>query len=96
MEKWFLVLDIQLKIIFYPPCLTQKDFIISNDYPVKFSDYIFDDCGHQDFSFVEPIKVRFDFGPIFEAPTILIRYALLLPNKIISISSVGQRQFDLI
>ena len=47
-------------------------------------------------SSAQPIKVRFDFRPAVPAATNLIGYALLLTNKKISISSDGQRQFDLV
>ena len=50
---------------------------------------------HQDNSSAQPLKVRFDFRPAVPTATNLIGYALLLANKDLSISSDGQRQFDL-
>ena len=81
------------------PYTTQKDFINSNNYPGKnpgYNSYVFDIGHHHDFSSAQPIKVRLDFRPAVEVATILIGYALLLTNKILSFSSDGQRQFDLI
>ena len=51
---------------------------------------------HQDYISAQPIKVRFDFRPAVPAATFLIGYALLSTNNIVSVSSDGQRQFDLI
>ena len=81
------------------PYITQKDFITSNNYPdynPGYILYVFDIRHHQDYSSPQPKKVRFDFRPPVPAATNLIGYALLLANKKISISSDGQRQFDLL
>ena len=51
---------------------------------------------HPDYSSAQTIKVRFDFRPAVPAATNLIGYALLLTNKLVSVSSDGQRQFDLV
>ena len=80
------------------PYITQKDFVTSNNYPdgnPGYNLYVFDIRHHQDSSSAQPIKVGFDFRPAIPAATILFGYALLLTNKKISISSDGQRQFDL-
>ena len=58
--------------------------------------YVFDIHHHQDYSSAQAIKVRFDFRPAVPAATNLIGYALLLTNKLVSVSSDGQRQFDLV
>ena len=81
------------------PYITQKDFVTSNEYlndNPGYKLYVFDSRHHQNFSSAQPIKVMFDFRPAVPAATNLIGYALLLTNKKISISSDGNRQFDLI
>ena len=57
---------------------------------------IFDIRHHQDYSSAQPIKVSLDFRPALPVARNLIGYALLLTNKIVSVGSVGQKQFDLI
>ena len=77
---------------------TQKDFITSNNCPDGYPGYhIYDfDIRHlQAFSSAQAIKVSFDFRPAVPAATSLIRYAFLLKNKLISMSSVDQKQFNL-
>ena len=79
------------------PYITQKNFITSNDYSdgnPGYNLHVFDIRHHQDYSSSQPIKVRFDFRPAILAATNLIGYALLLTNKLVSVSSDGQRQFD--
>ena len=78
---------------------TQKDSITSN----KYSDgnpgyilYVFDVRHHQIHSSAQPIKVKFDFRPAVPATTDLIGYAHLLSNKLLWVSSYGQRHFDLV
>ena len=81
------------------PYVTQKDFITSNNYTdgnPGYKLYVFDFRHHQDYSSHQPIKVRFDFRPAVLAATNSFGYALLLTNKLVSVSSDGQRQFDLI
>ena len=81
------------------PHFTQKDIITSNTYPNGYSGYnflIFDIRHHQDYSSAQPIKVRLDFRPAVPAATNLIGYALLLTNKLVSMSSDGQKEFDFI
>ena len=58
--------------------------------------YVFDIRHHQDYSSAQPIKVKFDFRPAVPAATNLIGYALLSKKKLVSVSSDGQRQFDLV
>ena len=79
--------------------ITQKDFVTSNLYPdgnPGYNVYVFDISHHQDYISAQLIKVRFDFRPAVPAATFLIGYALLSTNNIVSVSSDGQRQFDLI
>ena len=81
------------------PYLTQKDFIESTNYPddnAGFNIYVFDIRHHQDFSSAQPTKVGFDSRPAIPAGNNLIGYALLLTNKLVSLSSDGQKQFDMI
>ena len=81
------------------PYFSQKDFITSNNYRDANPGYIlfvFDFRHHQDYSSAQPVKARFDFRPAFPAATNLIGYALLLSNKLVSVSSDGQKQIDLI
>ena len=80
------------------PYITQKDFVTSNNYPdgnPGYILYVFDIRHHQHYSSAQPIKVRFDFRPAVPAATNLIGYALLITKKK-SISSDGQKQFDLV
>ena len=46
------------------------------------------------FESAQPIKVEFKFNGV--TPAGIYGYALVLTNKLISISSDGQRKFDLI
>ena len=81
------------------PNITQKDFIKSNKYPdanTGYILYVFEIRHHRDYSSAQPIKVGFDFRPTVPAATNLFGYALLLTNKLVSVSSDGQRQFDLV
>ena len=81
------------------PYIAQKDFITSNNYPdgnPGYNLYVFDICHHQDYRSAQPIKVRFEFRPANPVATNLIGYALLLTKNVVSKSSDGQRQFELI
>ena len=81
------------------PYSTQKTFIISNNYPdvnPGYDLYVFDIRHHQDYTSAQPIKVSFDFSPAVRAASNLFGYALFLRNKLVPVSSVGQRQFDLV
>ena len=72
------------------PNITQKDFITSNEYANDnpgYTIYVFDIRNHQNYSSAQLMKVRFDFKPAVPAATNLIGYALLLTNKLMSVSS---------
>ena len=56
--------------------------------------YVFDIRYQKDFTNSQPIKVEFKFDGV--VPNDINGYALVLTNKLISISSDGQRHFDLI
>ena len=81
------------------PCITQKHFIASNNYPdgnPGYFLYVFDIRHHHEYSSAQPIKVTFDFRLAVLAAINLIGYALLLTDKKLTYSSDGQRQFDLV
>ena len=70
------------KEIFLQQHITQKDFIISNNYPdgkTSYNLYIFDTRHHQEYSSAQPTEVMFDFIPAFPAAN-LNGYSLLLTN----------------
>ena len=79
--------------------ITQKAFLTSNNYPggnPGYNVYVSDNHHHQDFSSAQNIRVRFDFRPVVPAATNLTGYAVLLTNKLVSVSSDGQKQFNLV
>ena len=81
------------------PYLAQKDYISFNSYPEGNSGYILfvsDIRHHQNVSSAQTIKVRFDSRPAVPAERNLIGYALLLTDKLVSASSDGRRQLDLV
>ena len=61
---------------------------------VGYNLYVFDIRYQKNFTNSQPIKVEFKFDGVF--PNDINGYALLLANKLFSISSDGQRHFDLI
>ena len=84
---------------FLQPYITQKCFITSIKYPDDnpgYNLYVFDIRHYQDYSSVQPIKVRFDYRPAVPAATNLIGYGLFLTNKLMSVSSDGQSKGKLI
>ena len=79
--------------------ITQKDFKTSDNYPdgkPGCNIYVLDVRHHQDFSSARPIKIGFDFRPAVPAATSLFDCALLLTKKLVSVSSDGQKQVDLV
>ena len=81
------------------PYFTQKDFVTLNIYSVGHPGYIlyvFHIRHHQDLSSARTIQVRFDFRPAVPLATNLTGHALLLTNKLVSVSSDNQRQFELV
>ena len=56
--------------------------------------YVFDKRYQKNYTASQTIKVEFKFDGL--VPNIVNGYALVLTNKLVSISSVGQRHFDLI
>ena len=77
------------------PYISDHDFRSSNNNDdIGYNLYVFDIRYQKDFENAHPIKVEFIFDqPI---PAGIYVYALVLTNKKISISSDGQRHFDLI
>ena len=77
------------------PYISQHDFRSSNDCNnIRENLYVFDIRYQKNFGSAQSVKVEFKFTG--NVPEILNSYALVLTNKVISISSDGQTQFDLI
>ena len=80
------------------PYITQSDFVTScvhRDGNPDYKSFLSEILHHQIYISAKRIKVRFDFRAAVPAATNLIGYDLLLTNKLVSVSSDGQRQFDL-
>ena len=76
------------------PYITENDFRLSNDGDnIGYNIYAFDIRYQKNFKSSQPIKVEFIFDTVVPAGT--YGYALVLTNKLISMSSDGQRMFDL-
>ena len=78
------------------PYLSEEDFRTSNvrAADVGYKLYVFDIRYQKNYTTSEPIKVKFKFDGV--VPNNVNGYALVLTNKLVSISSDGQRHFDLI
>ena len=76
------------------PYISENDFRSSNDGDnIGYNIYAFDIRYQKNFESSQPIKVEFIFDAV--VPAGIYGYALVLTNKLISISSDGQRMFDL-
>ena len=76
------------------PYISVADFRSSNDgNNIGYNIYAFDIRYQKNFENSQPIKVEFKFDGV--VPAGIYGYALVLTNKLISISSDGQRMFDL-
>ena len=76
------------------PYISEHDFRSSNDgNNIGYNIYAFDIRYQKNFESSQPIKVEFKFDGVI--PARIYGYALVLTNKLISISSDGQRMFDL-
>ena len=74
--------------------ISDNDFRSSNDGDnIGYNIYAFDIRYQKNFESSQPIKVEFKFGGAI--PAGIYGYALVLRNRLISISSDGQRMFDL-
>ena len=77
------------------PNRSDDDFRSSNVSVVKngCNIYVFDIRYQQNFAFFQPIKVELKFDEV--PPNDIKGYALVLTNEFLSVSSDGQRHFDL-
>ena len=77
------------------PYITEDDFRSSNEgNNIGYNIYAFDIRFQKNFENAQPIKIEFKFSENINAG--IYGYALVLTNKLISITSDGQRMFDLI
>ena len=78
------------------PYITDDNFRTSNAAAndIGYNLYVFDIRYQKYFTNSQPIKVEFKFDGV--VPNDINAYALVLTNKLVSISSDGQRHFDLI
>ena len=78
------------------PYISEADFrrsnVAVND--IGYNLYVFDIRYQKNFTNSQPIKVEFKFDGV--VPNDINGYALVLTNKLVSLSSDGQRHFDLI
>ena len=79
----------------FKPYISDNDFRSSNDgNNIGYNFYVFDIRFQKNFESAQPIKIEFKFDGVI--PTGIYGYALVLTNKLISITSDGQRHFDLL
>ena len=77
------------------PYINEDDFTSSNEgNNIGYNIYAFDIRYQKNFENAQPVKVEFKFPE--NIPAGIYGYALVLTNKLISISSDGQRMFDLV
>ena len=77
------------------PYISENDFRSSNNNnDVGYNIYAFDIRYQKNFENAQPVKVEFKFSENIDAG--IYGYALVLTNKLISISSDGHRMFDLV
>ena len=78
------------------PYISEEDFRTSNvrAADVGYNLYVFDIRYQKNYTASQPIKVEFKFDGV--VPNNVNGYALVLANKLVSISSDGQRHFDLV
>ena len=78
------------------PYISEADFRKSNAAAndIGYNLYVFDIRYQKNFTNSQPIKVEFKFEGV--VPNDINGYALVLTNKLVSISSDGQRHFDII
>ena len=76
------------------PYISDNDFRSSNDgNNIGYNIYAFDIRYQKNFESAQPIKVEFNFNGVI--PAGIFGYALVLTNRLISISSDGLRMFDI-
>ena len=77
------------------PYISEDDFRSSNEgNNIGYNIYALDIRYQKNFENAQPVKVEFKFSE--NIPAGIYGYALVLTNKLISISSDGQRMFDLV
>ena len=77
------------------PYISEDDFRSSNEgNNIGYNIYAFDMRYQKNFENAQPVKVEFKFSE--NIPAGIYGYALVLTNKLVSISSDGQRMFDLV
>ena len=77
------------------PYISEDDFRSSNEADnIGYNIYAFDIRYQKNFENAQPVKIEFKFSENINAG--IYGYALVLTNKLISISSDGQRMFDLV
>ena len=77
------------------PYITEDDFRSSNEgINIGYNMYAFDKRYQKNFENAQPVKVEFKFSE--NIPAGIYGYALVLTNRLISITSDGQRMFDLV
>ena len=77
------------------PYISENDFRSSNNNNnIGYNIYAFDIRYQKNFENAQPIKVEFKFSENIDAG--IYGYALVLTNRLISITSDGQRMFDLV
>ena len=83
------------KDVMFKPYISDNDFRSTNDgNNIGYNLNVFVIRYQKDFESAQPIKVEFKFEGFITAG--IYGYALVLTKKLISISSDGQRHFDLI
>ena len=76
------------------PYISDPDFKSSNDgSDIGYNIYAFDIRYQKNFENAQPVKVEFKFSENIDAG--IYGYALVLTNRLVSITSDGQRMFDL-
>ena len=76
------------------PYITEDDFRLSNEgNNIGYNIYAFDIRYQKNFENAQPVKVKFKFSENINAG--IYGYALVLTNRLASITSDGQRMFDL-
>ena len=77
------------------PYISEYDFRSSNNgNDIGYNIYAFDIRYQKNFENAQPVKVEFKFSENIDAG--IYGYALVLTNRLVSISSDGQRMFDLV
>ena len=77
------------------PYISDNDFRSTNDgNNIGYNLYVFDIRYQKKFDSAKPIQVEFKFDGV--VPAGIYGHALMLTNKLVSISSDGQGHFDLI